>query len=73
MTDKMTECTNWAIDHFDGKGYCGQHLTSLVLRADQKRRIEAKRAALDARIDLFLEWTIVHPSIHDRMNTELAA
>ena len=70
MIDSKSEpypCTNWAIDKVKGRGYCGQHIASVVRADDERRRSEKARYELDKRIDLYLAWREEHPSIHDRM------
>jgi len=67
MTGAGEECTNWAIDLANDRGYCGQHLSSVLLREDRERRAVRKKAELDDRIAEFLAWRDEHPSVHDRI------
>lgn len=67
LTGAGDECTNWAIEQVAGRGYCGQHLSSVLLKEDRDRRIARKRAELDGRITAYLHWRVEHPSIWDRM------
>lgn len=63
MTEKMTDCTNWGVDHVNGKAYCGQHLASMALREDEARRQRERTAALDASVAAYLAAT--GQSAHD--------
>lgn len=63
-------CRNWAVDRYDGRGFCGQHYASAVNRGIRAAREAAKRAELDARIDAFIAWTKDHPSVWDAMPRE---
>lgn len=65
MTERETECTNWSVEEYEGKGYCGQHYGSIVNRGIERARAERERAALDARIDSYMEWKKDHPSVWD--------
>lgn len=67
MTGKAEECTNWAVDEFEGKGYCGQHYASRVNDAIKRERETERRQRIDQSIERFLAWTAEHPSVHDRM------
>lgn len=67
MLDENRECPHWGIDKVNDKPYCGQHLNSVFLAADQARRDAARKAEIDGRIDQFLLWTGEHPSVWDRM------
>lgn len=57
LTEKQIECTNWAVDRVNGRGYCGQHIAGIVQREDQERRAAEKRRKLLLRIDEYLQWT----------------
>lgn len=65
MTEKETECSNWAIEEYEGKGYCGQHYESAVNRALERERAARRRAELDERITAYMEYRKEHPSIWD--------
>lgn len=54
LTEKATECTNWATDDFEDRGYCGQHYGSRVNAALEARRAEVKKAGMLERIDAYL-------------------
>ena len=60
-------CPHWGIDKVNDKPYCGQHMNSVFLAADQARRDAARKAEIDARIDQFLLWTSAHPSVWEAM------
>jgi hypothetical protein len=67
MTGESSQCDNWGIDRVEDKAYCGQHINSVLLKADNDRRAAKKRAELDGRIDLYLMHRAAHPSLHDTM------
>ncbi len=61
-------CTHWAIDKVDDRGYCGQHIAS-VIRAEFEKGLKTRsRAEVNERIDRYLAWREKHPSVHDRMS-----
>jgi hypothetical protein len=70
MVDGRNEphpCTHWAIEKIDERGYCGQHLNSVVLakyESDRKTRIVTE---MNDRIDAYMTWRNEHPSVWDRM------
>ena len=60
-------CPHWAVEKVGYRGYCGQHINSVILAADEmQRRIKAGEA-LEKRISAYLTWRIDHPSVWDRM------
>lgn len=67
MTDKGEECSHWGIDRVEERPYCGQHINSVLLKADNDRRAATKRAELDERITGYMAWRADHPSVHDTM------
>ncbi len=67
LTEKETECTNWATDEFEERGYCGQHYGARVNAALEARRQAAKMARRAEVIERFMAWTQGHPSVWDRM------
>jgi len=67
LTEKETECRNWAIDRVNDRGYCGQHVASILLREDSARREATRKAEVDHRIETFMAWSALHPSTWDRM------
>lgn len=67
MIDETHECTHWGVDTVEGRAYCGQHLNSVYLAADRRRREETKKADLNARIDAYIEWTKTFPGFLEHM------
>lgn len=57
------ECSNWAVSE---AGLCGQHYASVIERELTAKRIAMAKAAIDVRIEEFMEWTRDHPSVWDR-------
>jgi hypothetical protein len=67
MIEETRECPHWGIEKVNDRAYCGQHVRAVFLAADAARREAARRAEVDGRIDAYLAWTAVHPSVHDAM------
>lgn len=65
MTERETECTNWATDEYDGKGYCGQHYGSRVNAGIAAEREASRQAEMQKRIEEFIAWKADHPSVWD--------
>jgi len=61
-------CPHWAIEKVAERGYCGQHVGSVIRAEDDRTRQAARRAEMDARIDAYIGWRAKHPSVWDRMN-----
>lgn len=70
LTEKATECSNWATDEYDGRGYCGVHYGSRVNAALEEARVARRREEMSIRIDAALAWHEEHPSVHDPMPRE---
>ena len=67
LTQDANECSHWAVDRGnDGKGYCNQHLASIVLADFKARRAAARKQSMDAAAERFIEKTRLHPSVWDR-------
>jgi hypothetical protein len=60
-------CKNWAVEKVTGRGYCGQHIASVIRAEDDKQRKAKRRAEMDARIDEYTAWRSTHPSVWDKM------
>jgi len=60
-------CTHWAVEKVGERGYCGQHIASVIRAEDDRQRNEKRRAELDGRIDTYIDWRTTHPSVWDRM------
>lgn len=67
MLDEDRQCDHWGVDRVEGKAYCGQHINSVYLAADKARRDAEQAAEIAARVDAFMAWTALHPSVWDRM------
>lgn len=67
MIAEDRQCANWGLGRVENRPYCGQHLNSVYLAADEARRTATYHEAMNARIDRALLWHREHPSIHDRM------
>lgn len=63
MTEAGNECSNWAIDEYEDRGYCGQHYESAVNRALKRRKEEVRQAALRVGIEEHQAFTREHPSV----------
>lgn len=54
LTEKETQCTNWAVGRVNDRPHCGQHYAS-VMEKDRRARIAAERAeTLNRTIDAYL-------------------
>lgn len=73
MLSEDRQCNHLATDKVDGRGYCGQHISSVYLAADNAARLAVKRAAVDARIDRYQQFVAEHPSVWDAMHDPLLA
>ena len=71
MIDEGHQCGHWGIDRVDDRAYCGQHLNSVYLAADNARREAARKEAMSRRIDEALAWHASHPSVWDRLTPEV--
>ncbi len=67
MTGEDTQCDNWGIERIDDKAYCGQHVTSVYLKADRERRAAVHKALLDEKVTTYLAWRAEHPSVWDTL------
>lgn len=67
MIEEDRQCAHWGIGKVDDRPYCGQHLNSVFLAADQAARAAARAADINRRIDIYLAWTALHPSFSERM------
>ena len=67
MLDEARQCELWGIDTVEGSAYCGQHLNSVYLAADRRRREDARRTEQNARIDAYIEWTKTFPGFLEHM------
>jgi hypothetical protein len=67
MLDEDHQCSHWGTDTVDGRGYCGQHIGTVVRAADEAVRSATKKAEMNQRIDRALKWHEQHPSVWDRM------
>lgn len=65
LDSRPEECSKWAVDTYEGKGYCGTHYSSRVNRAIEEKRELQLRAELDRRITEHLNWIADHPSVWD--------
>jgi hypothetical protein len=70
LTERESECTNWATDEHEGKGYCGQHYGSRVNASLDAARKARKAAEQVERIEAYLAWKVGHPSVWDKMDAE---
>ncbi len=62
-------CKNWAIEKVGERGYCGQHIASVIRAEDDRQRQNKRRTEMDARIDDYMAWRQRNPSVWDRMST----
>ena len=67
MTGENDQCDNWGIERIEDRAYCGQHVTSVYLKADRERRAAAQKERLDAKVTTYLAWRAEHPSVWDSM------
>lgn len=65
MLDENRQCPNWGTDTVDGRAYCGQHIRTVYLAANDAKRRAVAKAELDRMIDEALEWRRRHPSVWD--------
>lgn len=65
MLDESRQCDHWGTDRVEERAYCGQHLRSVVMAADNARRTATARDAMNERIDRALAWHATHPSVWD--------
>jgi len=65
-------CPNWAIEKVGERGYCGQHVASVVRAEDDRQRKIKVRAEMDNRISAYMAWRVDHPSVWDRMTREIS-
>jgi hypothetical protein len=61
-------CAHWAVEKVGERGYCGQHIASVIRAEDERQRKTRLRAELDGRIDDYMAWRKAHPSVHSRMS-----
>jgi uncharacterized protein (UPF0212 family) len=54
MVAEDRQCIFWGIDKVDDRPYCGQHLNSVYLAADEARRNLARRTEINGRIDTYI-------------------
>ena len=59
-------CAHWAVERVGERGYCGQHIASVIRAEDDRVRAAKKRAELDGRIDTYMGWRAEHPSVWDK-------
>lgn len=59
-------CTNWAVDTVEDRGYCGQHVASMLSRAIEARRKQERVDRIGRSIAHFMAWNGVFPSIWDK-------
>jgi len=62
-------CPHWAVEKVADKGYCGQHLGSVIRAEFERDRTERLREELNARIAEYIDWRAEHPSVWDRMGS----
>lgn len=67
MIAEDRQCGNWGIDKVNDRPYCGQHLNSVFLAADAARREAARKEDIDQRVDTYMAWVALHPSVNDPM------
>lgn len=67
MIEEDRQCANWGIDKVSDRPYCGQHLHSVFLAADAARREAVRKADINSRIDAYMAWVALHPSVNDPM------
>jgi hypothetical protein len=63
-------CTRWGVDLIDGRPFCGQHITAKAIEAASLAARQAKQAAINARIEQYIAWREMHPSVWDEMPKE---
>jgi hypothetical protein len=72
MISEEKQCPNWGVDRVEDRAYCGQHIRTVYLAADNARRDAIRRDAMNSRIDRSLAWHREHPSVWDLMPAEPA-
>ena len=75
MISEDKQCKNLGVDAVEGRAFCGQHIMSVFLEADRRRRAQARADEMNARIDAYIaaapyreqatiEWWNSHPEFH---------